>query len=426
MRVLHHPLDRAARRRYVRSRLGLRLSRSHSGTLRLGLIAFLILADAALLGSGAVRRQDAIAPAGGHEWAGPPAEDPRVQGAFEVLHRRGLAAALDSLERIAARDSAVMRGAHQTAHALGREAVAQSDGDASVIRQCSPRFASGCYHGVVEASLRARGRIDMAELERMCAGSGGAEQPGPVYECLHGLGHGVLGAAGMDLPLALRDCDALSQPPFQESCHSGAFMEAISAALGGSAAPGMHGHAMGPGEANPARGEQLAIDPRDPYSPCDRFEGPYAHACWLFQGFVILRHNGFDSRAAFRTCDAAPAGRPGPCYESLGHQMAGLFQRDDRWIVAQCAQGRPDLAHRCAGGAALALGALDWSGARAARFCAAAPTAWKETCYRMTAGSLVNLASREGRTELCGRVEPDFAAACREAAGLAGRAGPTR
>jgi len=333
-----------------------------------------------------------------------------------VLRRQGLAAALDSLERVADRDSAVMRGAHQTAHALGREAVARSGGDASVIRQCSPRFASGCYHGVVEASLRARGRIDMAELERMCAGAGGADQPGPVYECLHGLGHGVLGGAGMDLPRALGDCDALSQPQFQESCHSGAFMEAISGALGGS---------MGHGDTHPARGE-LAIDPRDPYSPCDRFDGPYAQACWLFQGFVILRHDGFDVQAAFRTCDAAPAGRPGPCYESLGHQLAGLFQRDDQWIVAQCAKGRPDLAHRCAGGAALALGALDWSGGRPARFCAAAPTDWKDTCYRTTAGSLVHLASAERRTELCGRVEPGFAAGCREAAGLVERADATR
>jgi hypothetical protein len=361
----------------------------------------------------------------GHESAGGRADDPRVRGAFDALRHRGLAAALDSLERLADRDSTVMREAHQTAHALGREAVARSGGDASVIRQCSPRFAAGCYHGVVEASLRARGRIDMAELERMCAGAGGADEPGPVYECIHGLGHGVLGASGMDLPLALRDCDALSRAPFRESCYSGAFMEAISVALEGSGG-GMHEHGMdgmhhgGPG----ARG--AAIDPRDPYSPCDRFDDPYAPACWLFQGFVILRHNGFDLPAAFRACDDAPAGRTGPCYESLGHQVTGLFQRDDRWIVTQCAEGRPELAHYCAGGAALALAAMDWSGARAQRFCAAAPTAWKDACYRTTARSLVQLTSATGRSDLCDRVEAGFAAACREAAGLASGAEVTR
>jgi hypothetical protein len=358
-------------------------------------------------------------PGGGHESAGPPAEDPRVRGAFDALRHRGLAAALDSLERLADGDSTVMREAHQTAHALGREAVAQSGGDASVIRQCSPRFAAGCYHGVVEASLRARGRIDMAELERMCAGAGGADQPGPVYECIHGLGHGVLGASGMNLPLALHDCDALSRAPFRESCHSGAFMEAISVALEGPAA-GMHEHGAGHGD------RSAAIDPGDPYSPCDRFDNPYAPACWLFQGFVILRHNGFDLPAAFRACDAAPVGRAASCYESLGHQVTGLFQRDDRWIVTQCAEGRPELAHYCAGGAALALAAMDWSGARAQRFCAAAPTAWKDTCYRTAARSLVHLTSATGRSDLCGRVEAGFAAACREAAGLARGAEVTR
>ncbi len=350
--------------------------------------------------------------------------------AFAVLHRQGLAAALDTLERAAERDSAVMRDAHQTAHALGRQAVVDQRGDASVIRQCSPRFASGCYHGVVEASLRARGRVDMADLERMCVGAGGADQPAPVYECLHGLGHGVLGGVGMDLPLALKDCDRLTKPHFRESCHSGAFMEAISTAIGGPM-PGMHDHVAGGDPMDhdarhPASAGRLAIDPGDPYSPCDRFDDPYAQACWLFQAFVILRHNGFDIRGAFRTCDAAPGGRAGACYESLGHQMTGLFQRDDRWIVAQCGAGRPELAPRCAGGAVLALDAIDWSGGRAARFCAGAPGPWKDACYRTTGASLVDLASSSRRAELCREVEPGFSVACREAAGLEPGAGLPR
>jgi hypothetical protein len=340
-----------------------------------------------------------------------------VRGAFDVLRRQGLAASLDALEREAERDSAVMRDAHQVAHALGRQAVADRGGDASVVRECSPRFASGCYHGVVEASLRARGRIDMAELERMCAGAGSPDQPGPVYECVHGLGHGVLGGVGMDVPLALRDCDALSQPRFRASCHSGTFMEAISTALGGPTAMGMHEH-MAHGDTHASTAGRLAIDPGDPYSPCDRFDDPYAQSCWLFQGFVILRHNGFDLPGAFRTCDAAPTGRAGPCYESLGHQMTGLFQRDDRWIIAQCAQGSPALAPRCAGGAALALDAQDWSGGRAARFCAAAPASWKETCYRTAAGALADLAAADRREAFCTRIEAGYAATCREAAGL--------
>jgi hypothetical protein len=107
-----------------------------------------------------------------------PAADPRVAPAFDTLRRGGsLAAALDVLERAAASDSVVLRDGHQLAHALGRLAVAESGGDGSVVSQCRPDFASGCYHGVVEVCVQARGRVDMTELEHLCAGPGTGRGP---------------------------------------------------------------------------------------------------------------------------------------------------------------------------------------------------------------------------------------------------------
>ena len=353
--------------------------------------------------------------------------DPRVSGVFAVLKAQGLSASLGALEQAAARDSAVLRSGHQLAHALGRLAVSERAGDGAVIRECRPLFGSGCYHGVVEGALQARGRIDMAELQRMCAGAGGADQPGPVYECVHGLGHGILGAEGYDIEAALHLCDGLAGPRFVSSCHAGAFMEAISTALGGAEMGMAHEHrtdgrAHGDHMAqagDPSR--RLSIDPHDPYSPCDRFADPYADSCWLFQGFIILRQHGFEGGEAMGICDRAPDGRADRCYESIGHQLTGLFQREDAWIVRQCARGRPDLAPRCAAGATLALNAIDWSGSRSARFCAATPTEWKPACYGAAARSLTDLASPRRRAGWCDRIEPDYAAVCRREAAIADR-----
>ena len=162
----------------------------------------------------------------------------------------------------------------------------------------------------------------------------------------------------------------------------------------------------------------LAIDAADPYSPCRAYGDPYASSCWLFQGFVILRANGFDAGRALRVCDDAPEGRAVRCYESVGHQLTGLFQRGDRWILEQCARGQASLAPHCAAGAALALDAMDWSGFRAARLCAAAPEGWKEACYRSASGALVDLASPAQRSRLCAAVESAYAGSCREAGQL--------
>ena len=332
---------------------------------------------------------------------------------LEVMNRDGLGASLDTLRVLAARDSMVLRDAHQLAHALGREALREARGSPAVLAQCKPVFAAGCYHGVIEAYLDQSQRVDMAELERMCAASGSEEDPAPVYECTHGLGHGILGALGLDLHRTLRLCDSLPEGRFAMACQEGAFMEAISSAIAG---PRHHhgGQLHGP-QGSSAPGP--ALSPTDPYAPCDQFDGSYAASCWLFQGAVILRQSGLEPRAAFETCDAAPARFRHLCYRGLGLQLAGLFQRDDRWILEQCAKGQPELAPSCAAGATIALTEMDWTGARTLRFCAASPVAWKEACYRLGGSRLALVTTAARRAALCGQVEGVYADACREGAG---------
>jgi hypothetical protein len=306
-------------------------------------------------------------------------------GLFTTLERAGLPAALDSLERFASRDSAVLREGHQLAHALGREALTTSKGDPAILGQCRPAFASGCYHGVVEALLRLRGRVDMAELQRMCLAAGGSAAVGPVYECTHGLGHGVLGAVGLQVDTALRHCDALTEPRLAVSCHQGVFMEAITVALNRGAEQGSHHH----GHEQRGADAAFTINPADPFSPCDRYSDPYADSCWLFQGFIVLKAVGFDAARALRICRSAPAGREDRCFQSLGHQLAGLFQRSDVWIAGQCDRGGSERAlANCASGAALALAAMDWSGGRVHRFCASLPRGARERCSTTAAEAL--------------------------------------
>jgi hypothetical protein len=348
--------------------------------------------------------------------AATPAPETVLASIEGVLRRDGLGAALDSLARLAEGDAAFQREGHQMAHRLGRQAVAGRAGDAGVIAECRPVFASGCYHGVVEAALHEAGRIDVPALERLCAAvEAGSIGPGGTFECIHGLGHGILGALKHDLPAALRACDGLSTLRRAVSCHAGAFMEGINTAVQPGTVHQAHDHGAPP---TPAGTGRLVVDPADPYSPCRAWGDPYAASCWLFQGFVILRANGFDAARALRVCDGAPDGRAPRCYEAVGHQLTGLFQKDDEWILDQCARGQAALAARCAAGATLALDAMDWSGSRAARLCAAAPRAWKDLCYGTAASALVDLATPAERARLCDTVEAEWIAGCRQAGEL--------
>ena len=342
---------------------------------------------------------------------------PLIEALRGALTRDGLAAALDSLEAAAARDSTVLRDAHQLAHDLGRTAL-ESAGSPSVIAQCRPVFSSGCYHGVVESYVQRRGAVDMGELERMCAGAGGPDTPGPVSECVHGLGHGVLGALSLDLDRTLRYCDALSSPDHRGGCHSGAFMEAVMTALrertpdpaGPAHEHAAHEHVSG--EAG-----RLTIDASNPFSPCARFDDPYAKACWVYQGFLMLRQAGFDARAALERCPQAPEGRVAQCAQSVGFQITGLFQRGDGWIIEQCGRGA-GLSSECGAGAAAALTSMDWSGNRATRFCEAAPVAWRPACLASAGRVLRTLATPADFQRFCQGAAKISACACtQESAG---------
>jgi hypothetical protein len=318
-------------------------------------------------------------------WTEIDAADPRVAGIFHTLDQLGLAAALDSLEHQASRDSLVLRSGHQLAHALGRRAFASAGQDDTVITHCRSDFGSGCYHGVVEATLKQHA-VAMDALERMCAAAGSQARLGSLFECVHGVGHGVFGATGGDVSQALHDCDKLSSDALRNSCHEGVFMEAITTAVAGHQ---HHAHG-GPGE----HAMGLVVDPGDPYSPCRAFQNQYGQACWIFQGFIILRSVEFDAGKALQVCDRAPSEWVPRCYQSVGHQLTGLFQRDTRWVIDRCRSGRPELGAQCAAGSVLALVAEDWSGRRALDFCDQVPRSWQTTCRDTYEGRMAALRSQ--------------------------------
>ncbi|HEY9507439.1 MAG TPA: hypothetical protein VIQ27_15825 [Gemmatimonadales bacterium] len=349
---------------------------------RQGVLLATLLAFSGVVALRTCRREVASA-----VWTEVDENDPRVVGVFLTLHRHGLAAALDSLERQSKRDSLVLRAGHQLAHALGRQAVVSEGGSDSVIAQCRASFSSGCYHGVVEASLGDRRAVDMGALEHMCAGAGGIRESASLFECIHGVGHGVLGAVGGDVSRALLDCDGLSSEPLRGSCHEGVFMEAITTAIAGEH-HAMHSHGAGD------VGGGLTLDPNDPYSPCRQYGDRYGQACWLFQGFLILRRVGFDAGRALDLCDQAPGGWEARCYQSVGHQLTGLFQRDDGWVIDRCRTGRPELGAQCAAGAVLARVAEDWTGSRARRFCGRVPSAWERECEKTYLDRMTALRTR--------------------------------
>jgi hypothetical protein len=142
----------------------------------------------------------------------------------------GLSVAMNSLERRAAADSLILQSGVSWLTRWGRQALTSSGGDPAVLGECRPAFASGCYHGVVEALLRLRGLVDMAELQRMCAEAGkrGGARSGARVRARARSWRSGRGRMDIDATSSLR---YPGYARFVNACREGAFMEAITAAL---------------------------------------------------------------------------------------------------------------------------------------------------------------------------------------------------
>ena len=142
---------------------------------------------------------------------------------LDRVRAEGARPALDLLDRLAALDPRVRRDGHMYAHGIGIAALSSPDRVGAVFASCTPGWQSGCYHGVIQsyflATREGGGELGTASVDALCdpwRGEGG--NPWLLFQCTHGLGHGLTMFHGHDLPRALASCDLLSRPGERDNC----------------------------------------------------------------------------------------------------------------------------------------------------------------------------------------------------------------
>ena len=231
----------------------------------------------------------------------------------------GVRPALDMLSEVAASDVDVERDAHVYTHAIGMNSYDPDRPVSEVFARCTELFQSGCYHGVIQAYFMAQGTIDEATVRGLCEDF---KQPGAdrflLFQCLHGLGHGLTMFYAHHLPRALKDCDLLASSWDRDSCYGGAFMENIVAATDPHHM-GAEAHGV-PASDTLEPWEPLRAD--DPLYPCSVLDSRYQVACYMMQTSAMLRQNGDDIGDAAKTCETAPQNLRKTCFQSLGRDIS--------------------------------------------------------------------------------------------------------
>ncbi len=216
-----------------------------------------------------------------------------------------IAAAFDDLKARYNTDDYARAECHPLTHVIGRAASEKFATPGEAFTKGDNFCWSGYYHGVLEGIV---GRIGLknlpGQMDSICADiKAKSGYSFDYYNCVHGLGHGVMALTQDELFDSLTLCDKLTGSWEQLSCGSGAFMENI----------------IVDGKNHKTK----YLNPQDPLYPCDASPEQYKNTCYLMQTSYMLKINNRDFKQTFAWCSAVDPAYRDTCYRSLGRDASG-------------------------------------------------------------------------------------------------------
>ncbi len=210
-------------------------------------------------------------------------------------------------------EAGVVGNPHDMAHLVGQ--LIHKDSGLKELSICTPVFAFGCYHGLMEMAFE---DLDANQYqEKISEAQAGCKQIGsetsPFYwSCIHGMGHGIITYRSHDLISALNDCDSLTQT-IRTYCHDGVFMElSISA---------------------PANFYRESA----PLYPCNTLSESYQTACGRTQALVMKNRLGLETVAIANLCIESGSNTLAyHCIEALGYAAAHDTPSNPEIIKESC------------------------------------------------------------------------------------------
>ena len=303
----------------------------------------------------------------------------QIKELHAVVQAQSPAVALYALDVMASRNQNVEKESHVLAHEIGYATYDKFKTLPERLSSCRDNAASGCFHGVMMKTIGSDGIPTHQVIAHACD----EVKPKPTlyFQCLHGLGHGVMmgriltakGVPGIDaIRGSLSDCDATAGWYEQQSCYAGAFMEYLVA----SSYQIFH----------------YPVQPKykagDLHWPCNVIDTKYVQACYQFQGRYILDAKKWDFPAAFKECWQAPDAGKYECASNIGRDILGTPDRSHfTYVVNACNQTVNDFQRgACVTGAGRYIMNYNADVGMALDFCVAAHGAGERECVEAVKG----------------------------------------
>ncbi len=239
----------------------------------------------------------------------------------DIVAGQSVKAAFDDLKARYDTNSYVKAQCHPLAHVIGRTAVGKYPVVSAAYAQGDPFCWSGYYHGALEGVIAKMGRKEVPnQLNTICADIEGKERYSfDYFNCVHGLGHGLMAFTNTELPDSLKLCDNLDGTWEKRSCYGGVFMENVIV--------------------DNKNHVTKYLRPQEPLYPCNAIDDAYKMDCYLMQTSYMLKVTGNDFKKVFGLCATTGDAYRATCYQSLGRDASGQNSSDAVMTKTRCMLG---------------------------------------------------------------------------------------
>lgn len=239
-----------------------------------------------------------------------------------LVRNYGASVATNDIKKRGSENSSVLTVCHPLMHTIGRVASESYKSAGEAFLYGDSYCWSGYFHGVLEGIIDRVGAKNLPnELNNICA-----DIPGKTtynfdyYNCVHGLGHGIMAENEDEVFLSLKMCDILNGYWEQESCYGGVFMQNII------------------DNTNVANSGNTVkyLKSSEPLYPCTEVETRYKGQCYLGQTSYALQVTGYNYQKVFDMCATVESPFRDICNQSMGRDIANQMGHEAQRTRDKC------------------------------------------------------------------------------------------
>jgi mono/diheme cytochrome c family protein len=293
------------------------------------------------------------------------------QAFANIAYKDGPKEALDKFDEDIKTPGPIESDCHRIVHAIGAGALAHYDGNvgqAFVAGRAS--CTSGYYHGILERAFLGIPQTQLGSAaRRFCSDPKVRTTEFIAYQCVHGLGHGLMIYTGYDLPESLKTCDSLANGWDATSCTGGVFMENYQSSYGV---------------------KSRWLKENDLIYPCNAVAKRHKFYCYNLVTARILPKVDYNWTKAAKVCRKSEPGWVPICFQSMGRDASGYTRLDPVRILDICKVGK-EQARECIFAAAMDMVYTDVNARRAKVLCDMAPESTRAYCWQAIGAILGSL-----------------------------------